>query len=262
MTGSGLGAFLRTQSNVVTALVLREIYTRFGRDNIGFAWIIAEPAIFCLAVIALWSIINHSGHDNVPIVPFLLSGYMPLTMYRHMTGRLMRCMQSNTALLYHRQVTVFTLYASRIMVEILGTSGAFGFCLLAFYLSGHVKVPAEPSLMLGGWLLYAWYAAATALLVGSLSERSEITEKIWGPISYIMIPLSGTFYMVDWLPAQVHNAALWSPPINGVEMIRAGYFGPAVTTHYDIVYFVYVNLILTFLGLHAMKNVREHVEIE
>jgi capsular polysaccharide transport system permease protein len=253
---------LRVQGRVVVALMLREIYTRFGRDNIGFAWIIAEPAIFCLSVILLWSFIKHSGHAETPIVPFLLTGYMPLLMYRHMVSRTMRCMQANAALLYHRQITVMTLYISRIAVEILGTSAAFMFCMLAFFLSGHIEVPDDPPLMLAGWLLYAWYAAATAILVGALSERSEVTEKIWGPISYVMIPLSGTFYMVDWMPAQVREAILWMPPVNGVEMIRGGYFSASVTAHFDAIYLVYVNLVLTACGLYVAKDARDHVEIE
>lgn len=255
-------ALLRVQGRVVVALMLREIYTRFGRDNIGFAWIIAEPAIFCLSVILLWSLIKHPGHAETPIVPFLLTGYMPLLMYRHMVGRLMRCMQANAALLYHRQITVMTLYVSRIAVEILGTSAAFLFCMLAFSLSGHIEMPDDPPLMLAGWLLYVWYAAATAILVGALSERSEVTEKIWGPISYVMIPLSGTFYMVDWMPAQFQDAILWMPPVNGVEMIRGGYFDASVKAHFDAIYLVYVNLVLTVGGLYVAKNARDHVEIE
>jgi capsular polysaccharide transport system permease protein len=61
---------LRDQARITGALMMREIYTRFGRDNIGFAWIIAEPAIFCLAIILLWSMIKHQGHADTPIVPF------------------------------------------------------------------------------------------------------------------------------------------------------------------------------------------------
>ena len=253
---------LRDQARITGALMMREIYTRFGRDNIGFAWIIAEPAIFCLAIILLWSMIKHQGHADTPIVPFLLTGYMPLLLFRHMTGRLLRCMQANAALLYHRSITILTLYMARIGVELLGTSAAFASCLVIFWFAGFVEVPDDPSLMLGGWFLYAWFAAATAVSVGALSERSEVAEKIWNPISYIMIPLSGTFYMVHWIPAEYRDALLWMPPINGVEMVRGGYFGPAVPTYFDAAYLVYVNLILTAAGLFFVKDARSYVEVE
>ena len=253
---------LRIQTRVISALMMREIYTRFGRDNIGFAWIVAEPAIFSLAVILLWAVTKHSAHAEIPIVPFLLTGYMPLLLYRHMTGRMLRCMQANAALLYHRQITVLSLYGARVLVEILGTSAAFAFCMIAFFLAGYVEVPEDPALMLGGWLLYAWYAAATSVAVGALSERSEVVEKIWSPISYINIPLSGTFYMLYWLPDQFREALLWMPPVNGVEMIRGGYFGPGIPTYFSATYLAYVNAIITVVGLYFVRGARHHVEIE
>lgn len=253
---------LRDQARIIGALMMREIYTRFGRHNIGFGWIIAEPAIFCVAVILLWSVAQHSSHAETPIVPFLITGYMPLLLFRHMTGRLLRCMQANAALLYHRSITIIALYLSRIGVEILGTSAAFAFCLVAFWFAGYVDVPEDPSLMLGGWLLYAWFAAATSICVGAFSERSEAAEKIWNPISYVMIPLSGTFYMVYWVPPGFREALLWMPPVNGVEMIRGGYFGPSVPTFFDPVYLAYINLGLTLLGLYLVKDARQYVEIE
>ena len=101
-SGPGLIELIRTQSRIISALVVRETYTRFGRENIGFAWIIVEPGMFCVAVVILWSFIQHSQHAEVPIVPFLLTGYMPLLLFRHLGGRLLRCMQANAALLYHR----------------------------------------------------------------------------------------------------------------------------------------------------------------
>lgn len=253
---------LRIQTRVVSALMMREIYTRFGRDNIGFAWIAAEPAIFCLAVIGLWSISRNSGHAEIPIVPFILTGYMPLLLYRHLTNRMLRCMQANGALLYHRQITVLSLYSARVLVEVLGTSAAFAIGMIAFYLAGYVGIPDDPTIMLGGWLLYAWYAAATSIAVGALSERSEVVDKIWQPVSYINIPLSGTFYMLYWLPDQFRQALAWMPPVNGVEMIRGGYFGPGVPTYWSAVYLAYVNAIITVLGLYFVQGARRHVEIE
>lgn len=257
-----IAALVREQARVVYALMIREIYTRFGRENIGFAWIVAEPVAFASAVVVLWSVMPHAGHAEIPIVPFVITGYMPLLMYRHMLGRAMRCMQANTSLLYHRQVTVFSLYVSRILVEILGATAAFMFCMVMFSMLGMVNMPDSVPTMIGGWLLYAWYAAATAFAVGALSERTEVVERFWNPFSYITIPLSGTFYMLYWFPDSLRQYMLWSPPINGVEMIRGGYFGADIPTFYDPAYFALVNAVVTMIGLWLVKDARQYVEVE
>jgi len=48
-----MGTFLRSfriQCRVIGALIMRETYTRFGRENLGFAWMFGEFLIFALPV--------------------------------------------------------------------------------------------------------------------------------------------------------------------------------------------------------------------
>lgn len=253
---------LRIQSRVIGALTLREIRSRFGRDNIGFFWIVAEPAFFCMAVVVFWSFVGHGDHAQIGIAPFLLLGYMPLQVFRHTTNRLLRCMQFSTAFLYHRQVTVFSIYVSRILVEILGIQIAFFLCALGFYLFGYMTMPENFGLMLVGWILYCWHSIGVAIAIGALSERSELVEKFWGPISYIMIPLSGTFYMVDWIPAAFRAPLMLFPQVNCVEMIRGGYFGLSVQVYYNMPYVAFVNATILLIGLFLLKDARKYVEVE
>lgn len=255
-------AIVAEQSRVVGALMMREIYTRFGRDNIGFLWIIVEPMMFCMGVVGLWHIIKHAGHEEVAITPFVITGYMPLLLFRHITAKLMRCMQANGSLLYHRQVKIISLYMARMLVEFLGTSAAFMTVMILFYAVDMVDLPENPSLMIGGWILYAWFSCSFALVVGAIAERSELVEKIWGPVSYLSIPVSGTFYMLYWMPDSFRSVLEWAPQANGVEMIRGGYYGSGVPTYYDPIYLSYICAILTVIGLYLLSGARKHVELD
>jgi ABC-type polysaccharide/polyol phosphate export permease len=253
---------LATQTRVIDALMQREIITRFGRENIGFLWLLVEPAMFCMGVVALWHIVKHSGHEETALTPFVITGYMPLLLFRHMTGQLMRCMQANGSLLYHRQITVLSLYCARISVEFLGTTASFFVVMFGFYMAGLIEAPADLSLMIAGWLLYGWVTASFAILIGSLSERSELVDKFWGPLSYLSIPFTGTFFMVYWMPQEFRDILLWSPQINAVEMIRGGYYGASVPAFYYPSFVIGVCAILTWAGLYLMSGSRKHIEVE
>lgn len=257
-----LTALLAEQSRVIGALMLREIYTRFGRDNIGFLWIIVEPAMFCLGVVALWNVIKHSGHEEAAVTPFVITGYMPLLLFRHITGKLMRCMQANGSLLYHRQIKILSLYVARILVEFLGTSAAFVVVLFGFYMVGLADPPEDFSLMIAGWLLYAWFSCAFSMVIGAIAERSEVIEKIWSPISYLSIPVSGTFYMLYWIPDSFRSILEWFPQVNGVEMIRGGYYGSGIPTFYHPIYMIYICAIASVIGLYLLSTARRHIELE
>jgi len=47
-------ASLAIQRRVIWALMMREVITRFGRENLGVLWLIGEPMIFTLGVATLW----------------------------------------------------------------------------------------------------------------------------------------------------------------------------------------------------------------
>src|SRR5271166_3059929 len=97
---------LRIQSRGVNALMIRELMMRYGRGNIGFLWLVLEPMILCAGVIAVRWMIQAHEERGVPLVALILSGYMPLTLWRHITNRSINILRANVAVLYHRGLTV------------------------------------------------------------------------------------------------------------------------------------------------------------
>jgi len=87
------------------------------------------------------------------------------------------------------------------------------------------------------------------MFLGALSEKSEIVEKLWHPTAYLLFPLSGAAYLVDALPKDFQDAVLWLPMVHGTEMVREGYFGSKIVAHYDIMYLVTCNMVLTLFAL-------------
>jgi ABC-type polysaccharide/polyol phosphate export permease len=110
--------------------------------------------------------------------------------------------------------------------------------------------------------MLAWFGAGLALFLGSLSERSEVIEKLWHPVSYLLFPLSGAAFMVEWLPQQAQEVILYLPMVHGVEILREGFFGNAVHAHYDIEYMIICNLCLTLVGFAMERDVSRRVEPE
>ena len=255
------GALAR-QCDIIGALTMREIHVRYGRQNIGFLWIMAEPFLFTFGVILLRSLLPFATESrSVPLAGFLLTGYTPFLLYRHMVGHSIHCIRSNESVLYHRQVKFLDLFLGQYILEAAGIIMAFAFGCGLFIVTGFLFLPKDPLLLLAGWFYAIWFSAALALLVGALSPLTTLVEKLYNPISYLSLPLSGAFYMVDWLPAGYGKTALWIPMVSYFEMIRGGYFGAAVTAHYDLVYLTLVCLVLTFVGLAMLAVTRRRISI-
>jgi capsular polysaccharide transport system permease protein len=249
--GVMLQAFERHR-RIIWALSLREVVTRYGRENIGFLWVIVEPLLFCASVSVLWSFIRPPYEHGIRVVPFVVTGYMPILLIRHVMTHGMYGVRVNAPLLYHRQITVLHLFFARSLVEVAGVTLAFiliGFLLVPL---GLLPVPATLAPIFTGWFFLAWMAFGLAMIFGAAFELFEPVERFVPVITYIMVPLSGTFYMASWVPERYRGYVLYIPFLNTVEMIRSGFFGGAVRAYYSVPYtvacaagFVLVGLILT-----------------
>jgi capsular polysaccharide transport system permease protein len=104
---------LLIQRRVVGALIIREIYSRVGRESLGFAWLVAEPLVFALPVLFVWRAVRDPNEHGLSLVPFLWSGYLPLLLFRHLGGRILLFIRANVPLLYHQRVKIFDIFIAR-----------------------------------------------------------------------------------------------------------------------------------------------------
>jgi ABC-2 type transport system permease protein/capsular polysaccharide transport system permease protein len=245
----------RIEARVIYALLMREVLTRFGRHNLGFLWLFVEPMMFTLGVTALWTATRALHGSSLPIVPFAVTGYSSVLLWRNMPARCIGAVDPNRTLLYHRNVKVLDIYLARLLLEAAGATISFMMLTVFFWSIGWMHGPEDVMQIIEGWFLLALFGAGLAIFLGSLSEEFEIVEKLWHPASYLLFPLSGAAYLVSSLPASVQPLALTLPMVNGVEILREGYFGSEMTAVYDLPYFIWSTLIVWLLALIQVKKI-------
>ncbi len=256
-------SFFRTfavQRRVLHALLMREVITRFGRDNLGVLWLVGEPMIFTLGVATLWTASGMNHASGIPIVAFAVTGYSSVLMWRNSASRCASAIEQNKPLLYHRDVQATDVFLTRIALEIGGATASFIVLSAFFIYIGWMPAPADILLVLAAWLMLAWFGASLALLIGGGTAFSPIVERIWHPAAYLLFPMSGAAFMVDWLPTNLQKLVLFLPMVHGVEMLRQGYFGSIVNTHYDISYLAVSCLVLSLVGLQTVREAGKRVE--
>lgn len=254
-----LSTAFAVQCRVIWALMMREVITRFGRENLGVLWLVGEPMLFTMGVATLWSAAGMHHGSAMPIIAFAITGYSSVLMWRNTVSRCNSGIQHNMNLLYHRNVKVIDVFLTRILLEEAGATASF-LILATFFVSIEwIKPPQDLFLVVNGWLMLAWFGAALAMVIGAATAYNEIFERLWHPAAYLLFPMSGAGFMVDWLPPAAQQAVLMLPMVHGVEMLREGYFGSLVHTHYDVSYMAAVNLVLTFLGLWLISDAAKRV---
>jgi capsular polysaccharide transport system permease protein len=250
------------QLRVIKALMLRELTTRFGRENIGFLWMMAEPLLFAVLVGALWRAMKGPLEYGVDIVAFAVSGYIPLVLFRSTVSRAISSFTANSSLMYHSQIKVLDILLVRFLIELLGHMMAYLLIALALGAFGLFPMPYDIGFLILGWGYYALFTLAVALVVAPLSEMSELLEKVMPVTLYLMIPFSGAFYIVSALYGDAATVVLYSPPVHGMEMMRYGVFGPSIDPQYDYLYPLKFILPCMVIGLLLCRRVRRRLVVE
>lgn len=250
------------QKRVIGALLMREIITRYGRNNIGFLWLFVEPLLMTLMILLLWGAARANQYSDLNIIAFTLTGYPLAMMWRNVSNRAIGAISANASLLYHRNVRVLDTIFARMLLEIAGATIAQIAIVGVLILIGWIPTPADVFYMLMAWLLMAIFAIGLGLVICSIAFKVEAFGKIWGTFSFVMLPLSGVFFFVSSLPQQTQQYVLWMPMVHGTEMFRQGYFGASVITHESISYIVLCNLVLLLLGFIMVNDFSKGVEPE
>ena len=248
---------LHIQFLVVKALMIRELNTRFGRENIGFLWLMVEPLMFAGLVGMVWSLMKGPEQHGLEVVSFVASGYIPLTFMRHSFGKSISIFVANSALLYHRQVKILDFVVVRVMIEVIGAMMAYIFVMVVLGYFGLFPVPSDIGFLLAGWGVYVFFVLAVCTILAPLSEVSELVEKIMPVTVYVSIPFSGTFNMASWLTPDARDILMWSPLVTGMELMRYGLFGSAVKPYYNLPAALAISTCCLLAGLVLCRRIRK-----
>jgi capsular polysaccharide transport system permease protein len=77
-----------------------------------------------------------------------------------------------------------------------------------------------------------------------------------------MIPFSGLFMMVAWVTPSMRSYFLWSPFVNGMEMMRSGIWGPSIEVYYEPWNTIIASAVSAVVGLALCRHVRRTLTVE
>jgi len=252
---------LSVQLRCLEALMVRDMMMRYGRGNLGFLWVLIEPMLLCVGVMIMWSLLKGGKEHGVDLIVLVVTGYMPLTLWRHVTNSSVMSIRRGAGLLYHRQISAIDTQIARIGLEFAGATAAFIVIIATMWTVGLIEPIQDFLMVVVGWMMMAAMAGSSSIIICGLTEYSEVWERFIQPYQYLMLPISGTFFMVDWLPAYAQEIIWFNPLVHCYEAVRAGFFGSRAVTHFDPWYTLAWSLGLMVVGLWLLDKARSRVHL-
>jgi len=251
---------LRIQSRVITALMLREMKTRYGRQRLGYLWAIIEPIMFVVVLAAIFSIRGRGEAWDMPLVPFLVTGIIPYIMFRDLMGVGLQAVRSNQPLLTFPQISLFDLLFARALLE---TATHFLVFVILVVVITNLISPLridEPLLILVWMILTALIGFGAGLGLGALAAVFRTVEQLAPTlISRPLFFISGVFFTVDMIPEGVRDIALLNPLLHLIELLRSAFFVGYDSIYASKVYAVFFVLSVLSLGLLTLSALRKQI---
>ena len=261
-SAGGFIGSLQIQARIIGAIMLRELHTRFGRNNVGYLWLVLEPMILSGGI----SIFHLATKVSLPFGfspgPFYASGYITYIVFRNTVNRAAGVIESNKPLLFHKNVTLLDLTIARTLLDAVATTGAMIIILGVFIILGLSPLPERPWLVLAGLALMTWLSFGVSAIVSGASEFTNLVERIVHPMTYLVLPFSGMFYVMDELPRSAAKAAALFPFPHIADLVRMGLRSDFNSTYMNLPYVVVICLVSTLLGLILLRMARRRMHFD
>jgi capsular polysaccharide transport system permease protein len=252
---------LRIQSRVIKALILRELHTRYGRENIGYLWLILEPMLLAMIVGLIHARGGNIHQGDVKPVPLSVIGYCNFMLFRSIFNRGEGAIEQNLSLFYHRTIKPLDVLIARALLETAGTWVAFVILMSAAIGLDMTHLPARPAWLLVGMFSMLWFAFAGSLVIAGLTYERRTLGRLVHPFTYLMMPLSGAFFTMSMLPGPLRNIFLWIPLAHIFEILRYGWFHSSNHKYFDAGYVLVWLLGLSLMGLILLSQARKRIHM-
>lgn len=238
----------------VSALILREMATTYGRSSLGYLWAILEPVGGILVMTLIFSMAFRSPPLGTNFAFFYATGYLPFMLYLDVSNKVAVAIRYSKPLLYYPTVTFFDAICARFLLNVF--TQVFVACLVfaAFMLLFEIDTQIRLNFILLGIVSAALLGLGVGTLNCFLFSFLPAFERIWTVVNRPLFLISGIFFVFEGVPELFRNWLWFNPIIHVVGFTRAGFFQTYDAAYASLLYVCSLGLVLFFIGMTLLKR--------
>lgn len=237
----------------IMALMLREMAATYGRSPGGWLWAIAEP----VAAIALLAAIFQMAFDAPPLgrsfILFYATGYLPFMLFTDVSMKVANALRFSRQLLAYPVVAPLDALLARLALNLATHLVVFGLVLAIIGAMTETGALYDPPKLLAALGLTALLAFGVGCLNCVLFHRVPLWERAWQIVTRPLFLISGVFFLVEDIPADYREVALWNPLLHLTSLSRDGTYLTYDAPDASAFYVAVTGLVCMGLGLMGLR---------
>lgn len=248
-------AALRT----ISALVLREMSTRYGKTPGGYIWAIVEPLGMIMVLSIGFGLLLRSPSLGTSFLLFYATGYLVFNFALGIERTVNSALQFSKSLLFYPRVTWIDAILARFVLNAM-TGILIIYLLLAgilWYTETRTVIDMIPVIQAMAM------AAVLGLGIGALNcfltMYFPIWKTAWSIATRPLFLMSGIFYIYEDLPPLAQQVLWYNPLLHLTGHMRSGFYPMYDAPHVSGLYVMVIALVTLMLGLILLR--RHHKEL-
>ena len=236
-------------SDLLLAVMLRNIRTRFFGHGLGFLIAIAWPIVHTAIVVGLFALGSRTTPVGDSAVLFIATGAIQFMTFSYLSRFMLISVIVNRPLLSFPQVKVLDVLIASAILEILSSCLVL---LLFIAIAWTMDVPFQPR-----DIIEASYAFGAAILLGVgfglLNGVIALANHMWAVVYSLTVILlwmtSGIYFVADVIPDPYRTILSYHPVLQCTEWMRHAYYEGYGNIVLDRAYVLEFGAIMLCLGL-------------
>jgi capsular polysaccharide transport system permease protein len=238
------------QRDVIYALLLRELTSRFGKSRGGFLWVLVEPVAHLLVPILIFGLIRQALVPGVELPVFLVYGFLPFLLFKAICLQIVDGVNAAQGLLSYRQVLLMDVFVAKAMAHCVIQTVVFAIVLTGLAMFGYDVLPPHPVELAGVLALTVMLAFGLGLLLAAIASLVPDARAV---IHVMFMPLyfaSGILFPVTRFSDEWVRVLAINPVLHLVELSRLmAVEGYVAMKYLNIMYPIALALTSTIVGL-------------
>ncbi len=238
----------------ITALILREMGTTYGRSPGGYLWAVVEPA----AGIALLSLIFSVGFRapglGISFPMFYATGMLPFLMFSIIVNKVSQSLNFSRPLLAYPTVTFLDALIARFVLNLLTQLMVAYVVLMSILLLFETRITPDLSVIVQAFALTALLALGIGTLNAYLMTQLPVWQQAWNIIMRPMFLISCIFFLFESIPQPYRDYLWWNPLVHVVGLMRQGFYGTYDAAYVSTGYVIGISLVSLAFGLVFLRR--------
>lgn len=215
---------LISKRNVMNAVILRDMRTRFFNHGLGFLVVPLWPFVHMAILIAVHSLTARSSPFGESAPLFYATGLVPTLAFIYVSRYMAYSLVMNRPMLAFPVVKVLDVMFGRAFLEIIAAFATLAAIMLVLWCSGDDPMPNNLEWAVCAYLATLLLAVGFGTLVGIGAMFIPIITTVYQLVIIVLYISSGVMFVASNLPEQVGYIASFNPVLECVEWMRTAYY--------------------------------------